>query len=157
MIRVAELVWWWAAAVGVWLLTLSSVNGQDLVVAAACGLPAAVAARSGRRAVGGCWRPRPGWIRWAVTLPPSILADTARVFRTALRHARDERPPGRVREVALPHDGPQPVAAARRALATLALSSTPGAYVVDDDPGGHRLVVHSLSESTSPTEKAITR
>ncbi|MFE1862364.1 Na+/H+ antiporter subunit E [Streptomyces anandii] len=157
MIRVAEVVWWWVAAVGVWLLTLSSVTWQELAVAAACGLPAAVAAPAGRRAVGGCWRPRPGWIRWAATLPPSVLADTARVFWTALRHARDERPPGRVREVPLPHEAPEPVAAARRALATIALSSTPGTYVVDDDPERHRLVVHSLSESTSPTEKAITR
>ncbi|WP_225830046.1 Na+/H+ antiporter subunit E [Streptomyces sp. NK08204] len=158
MVRAAELVWWWwAAAVGVWLLTLSSVTLPDLMVAAACGLPSAVAARAGRLAVGGCWRPRAGWIRWAVVLPPSVVADTGRVLWTAVRHARSERPPGKLREIALPHDTPEAVAAARRALATVGLSATPGTYVLAGDPERHCLVVHSLSDTTSLVEKAVTR
>ncbi|WP_129310788.1 Na+/H+ antiporter subunit E [Streptomyces sp. L2] len=157
MAGAVELVWWWGAAVGVWLLTLSSVTVPDLVVAAACGLPAAVAAVAGRRAVGGRWRPRAGWLRWAAALPLSVLGDTARVFWTAVRHAGDADAPGRVREVGLPHDEPEPVAAARRALATVTLCSTPGTFVIDDDPERHRLVVHSLSGKTSLVEKAVGR
>jgi hypothetical protein len=90
-------------------------------------------------------------------LPLSVLADSGRVFWTAVRSARGERPPGRVRKVALPHEAPEPVAAARRALATVALSATPGTFVFEDDPERHRLVVHSLAGGTSLVEKAVTR
>lgn len=157
MIGGAELLCWWAMTVGVWLLTLSSVTLPDLLVAAACGLPCAVAARAGRKAVGGVWRPRPGWIRWWAVLPLSVLADTARVFAVAARRGQESHPPGRVTTVHLPRDAQEPVAAARRALATLAVSSTPGTFVIADDPQALRLVVHSLSEKPTLMEKVVSR
>lgn len=157
MIGGAELLCWWAATVGVWLLTLSSVTLPDLLVAAACGLPCAVAARAGRKAVGGAWRPRPGWIRWWAVLPLSVLSDTVRVFALAARPRRGPGAKGRVTTVQLPRDGQEAVAAARLALTTLVVSSTPGTFVIADDPQAHRLVVHSLSDRPTLMERVVSR
>ena len=47
--------------------------------------------------------------------------------------------------------------AARRALATLAVTSTPGTLVVDTDPDRCLLVTHSLLPGPSRIEKAVGR
>jgi len=54
-------------------------------------------------------------------------------------------------------DGQEPVAAARLALSTLVVSSTPGTFVIADDPRAHRLVVHSLSDGPTLMERVVSR
>ncbi len=157
MARAVELLWWWGAAVGIWLLTLSSVGTAELVVAAACGLPCAVAARAGRAAVRGCWTPRARWAWWPAPLAASIVADSARALLVAVRRIGGTEQRGGLREVRLPAGEPEPVAAARRALATLAVTSTPGTLVVDTDPDRCLLVTHSLLPGPSRIEKAVGR
>lgn len=157
MARLVEVVWWWGVAVGVWVLTLSSATLPELVVAAGCGLPCAVAARAGRLTVGGGWRPRWRWLAWLVPLPVAVVADAVRVLAAAVRHLGSDRPAGELREIALPAGEPDQVAAARQALMTLTLSSTPGTFVVDADPKAGRLVVHSLTEGRPRMEDVVRR
>ena len=46
------MVWWWAALVGVWLVTLSSVNPSEVAISAGAALPCAATAVAARRAMG---------------------------------------------------------------------------------------------------------
>ena len=46
--RILEVVFWWAACLGVWLVSLSAVSGQDLLVSVLVSLPCGVIAVAGR-------------------------------------------------------------------------------------------------------------
>lgn len=162
-----EVFWWWGAAVGIWLITLSSVTLPDLVVAVACGLPCALAAWAGRRATGNSWRPRLRWALWLVPLAASIIADEVRLLRQAvlrlavlrlavLRAART-RPGGEWRGIQLPRSEPGTVTSAHRALASFTVSATPGTFVVDGDPEEDRLVIHSLASGWPHLDRVVSR
>lgn len=144
----AETLVWAALLVGVWVLTLNAVSAPEMGAAGFTALGCGAAATAGRAALGGRWRPAPGWARWLPRLLLAVPADAARVFGAALsqlgRHPGGER--GRLRRVEMPVPGDRRRWAARQALATMAVSSTPGSYVVhvDDDRG--ELVVHALVE-----------
>jgi multisubunit Na+/H+ antiporter MnhE subunit len=153
----AEVLCWWAAATGVWLLTLSSVNAAELVVALACGLPCGLAARAARVAVGGRWTVRARWMWWLAPLAISVLSDTARVLFRAVRHDDVDSDAGRLVDVPLPADEGQDIAAGRAAVATLVMSSTPGTFVVQDDRERRVLRLHSLVPAGSMLERAVRR
>lgn len=150
-----ELVVWAGLCFGAWLLTLSSVTSQDVLLAALAAVLSGVCAVGGRRVAGGRWRPRLGWIRWYLGLPVAIVLDTARVL--ALVYSARGRF-GEMSTVPLPGDEPDDVAAARCALGSLAMSASPAAYVVDADPDEHEMTVHTLGSSaprwaqTDPSE-----
>jgi multisubunit Na+/H+ antiporter MnhE subunit len=157
MIAALEIAWWWGAAIGIWLLTLSSVTTPDLVVATACGLPCALAARAGRRAMGGCWRPRLRWLAWLASLAPAIPADQVRLWRAAARRLAGGEEPGELREIPLAAGEPAAVASAHRAAAIITVSSTPGTYAVDADPEEDKLVIHSLASGWPHLEEKVER
>ncbi len=150
-----ELVCWWGVATGVWLLTLSSVNVQDLVLAIVCALPCAAVAGVTRRALGGSWRLRPGWLRWIGPLMVSAVADFGAVLAAAASSLAGRPVTGRLEVVPLDEPGGR-TAAGHEALATLVLSATPGSLVADADPEENHLVVHSLG-SVGPLQKAVRR
>jgi hypothetical protein len=133
-----EVLAWWPGLTGLWLLTLSSVSLPELLVAVVAGLICALAARAARRAMGGAWSLRMGWIRWLATVPRALVRESAQVLIA--------RQSGRIDEVSLP-DEPEAVRAARSAVATVLIGSTPSTMVVSAGP---RLVVHRLLEDDSP-------
>jgi multisubunit Na+/H+ antiporter MnhE subunit len=139
-----ELAAWWAATLGVWMLSLSAYSRQDLVVAAFCALGCAAMAVLARRAVRGAWLPPPAALRWLVVLPWSIAVDTVRVLTLPWRPARRSTE-GEFRTVSLGAQGETAAAAGRRAVASVVLSSTPGAYVVETDHRSGTALVHSLT------------
>lgn len=147
MVRVSEVAVWWAACVGTWLLTLSSVNLEDLCVAIPAGLLCGLAATTGRRLAGGRWRPQLRWVRWLVVLPIGVVADTVGVWKAAARAAVDPARRGRRQVSRVPIGEPASVAAARQALVTLVVSASPGSLVIDVDPDAGELLVHSLADS----------
>jgi multisubunit Na+/H+ antiporter MnhE subunit len=112
---------WWAVLVGVWLTTLSAVNWQDLLVAAALAIPCAVAATLLRVAYGGRWRPARAW-----TLPVEIARGCAALSsrQTELRR--------------------MPVSSLRKGVKTVLVSASPGTVVLDDDDDS--LLVHALGD-----------
>lgn len=121
MARAVESAVWWAVLVAIWLTTLSAVNWQDLLVAAALAVPCAVAATLLRVAYGGLWRPARAW-----TLPVEIARGCAALVsrRTALRRI--------------------PVSSLRKGAKTVIVSASPGTVVLDDD--GDSLLVHALGD-----------
>lgn len=142
--RAIEATIWWVVLFGVWAATLSTFPPPELVAGAAAALVCAVAAVAGRRAVDGAWRPRPRWLRWLLPLPVAVLTEAGRLLVLPLRARTRKRAVGRIREVPLAPAADGPVAEAHRALATTALATTPGSFVLDTRPDDHVLVVHSL-------------
>lgn len=155
-LAVLEIAWWWAAAVAIWALTLSSVPGPELVAAAACGLPCALAARAGRKAIACSWRPRPRWAFWLLPLPAAVAADAARLLLFTLRRLAGQDIEGELKRVRLPEEPPD-VAAARHAAAALVLSATPGTFVADSDLEEGTLVIHTLVSGWPWLERVIRR
>lgn len=156
-----EVPGWTGACVGVWLLTLSSVNWPELVVAAACAVPCAFVARAGRRAVGGSWQPRLSWLAWLGPLAAAIPADLARLLLLACRPAAAQggngEPPGQFQQITMPRGEPVPVASARHALATLAISATPGSLVIDSDPAAGTMDEHALGSGWPHLDQVAAR
>ena len=110
---------WWAVLVGIWLTTLSSMNGQDLLVAAVLAVPCAIVATLVRGAYGGRWRPASGW-----RLPVAIVRGCGALFS---RHQE-------LRTI--------PVERLRKGVKTVVVSASPNTVVLDDE--GESLLVHSL-------------
>ena len=150
-----EIVWWWAAAVAIWALTLSSVPPQELITAAICGLPCAIAARAGRKAVGGRWHPRLRWTAWLLPLLLAVPTDAIRMLAGTIRWLVTRQVPGELRELQMPAGEPPDVAAARHAMAVLTISATPGTFVVDSDPEEDKIVIHTLVSGSPHLERVV--
>ena len=170
----AEVLVWWALMVGVWDVTLSGSTVPDVVAAAVAGLGAAIAAVAGRRLMGLGGRPRAGWLRWLPVLAGSVLADSCRALALAVRHvavgqarrlggARDVR--GRFVRTPLEHPACHHTechtecgdAELHRGLATLVVTSTPGAIVYDEDPDEHCLLEHNIVDGRPDLEATVAR
>lgn len=157
LLAAIEVAWWWAVSCGVWLLTLSSISAAELIVALSCGLPCGFAARATRRSLGGEWRLRPRWSLWVGPLVVAVLADSARLVATSLRSVARTGQAGQLTAVSLPPGEPEHVFAGREAVGTVALSATPGTFVVDCDPERHVLTVHSLVSGPPAMEEVVQR
>jgi multisubunit Na+/H+ antiporter MnhE subunit len=150
-----ELLVWCCVTTGIWMASLSAYSGQDLVVALACGFLCAGVAVLARRAVRLTARPPVAMLRWLAALPWSIALDTGRVLVLPWR-PRARASAGEFRRIHIGPPGDTPGAVGRRAMAAVLLSATPGAYVVDLDPGAGTALVHAVGP-TSPIEGHVTR
>ena len=119
---VAEVVAWWAVAVSVWMISLSTAPLQEYLLAVACGLPCGVAAFAARRATRTSWALRPGWLKPRLLAPVAIVTDAVQVFFAVLRPAQ---PGGRFETVPTGAVDDTPHARSRRALATFFMSLIP--------------------------------
>lgn len=158
MRQLPELLFWWAASIGIWLLTLSSMSLPEVSIAAAAGLPCAVAAIAARRAVGGSWPPRPAWLRWSAPLPLAVAADGVRVLGRAagvLVGRRIEE--GEIRPVQLPRERPEPERQSREAMAVALTSATPGTVVFDLDDDSGRMLLHALGSGHPQVDEAVAK
>ena len=146
--RAAEVALWWVVLWGMWTLTLSTVTLAESLVAVAATLPAAASAVAARRAERVGWRPALSWARWALVWPVAVAADTGRVLVAVAR-----RRTGDFADVDVSGEAGQR-RSARRAFAALALTSTPGAVVLDvsheDD-----MVVHALGGGPPHMERKV--
>lgn len=144
---------WWGLGVGVWVVSLSAVPVTEVIVAALVSLPCGVLAVVARVAAGNAWTFRPGWFRPALVLPLAIVKDLIQVF-SLLRPGRNGA--GRFRYRALSDasgEGSRPQG--RRALATLLVTSTPGAIVIDIEPDTGLALVHEVGPGRSALEEAV--
>jgi multisubunit Na+/H+ antiporter MnhE subunit len=149
-----ELVVWCCVTTGVWLTSVAVYSNQDLGVALGCGAACAVVAVLSRRAARLAARPPAAMLRWLGALPWSIVLDTGRVLVLPWR-PRARASAGEFRRVRLGPPGNAPRAVGRRAMAAVIMSATPGAYVVDVDPGAGTALVHAVGPA-SPIEGAVT-
>jgi multisubunit Na+/H+ antiporter MnhE subunit len=134
---VAGALAWWVLLVGVWVLTLSTVSGSELIVAGLCALPCAVVALLAGRALRSRWRMPAAALRWVPAVAVGAVTDTVRVLL-------GRSGPPRVRAVVLRDAGAGAAARdTRRALATIAIAATPGSVVLDER-GDRGLGVHVL-------------
>jgi multisubunit Na+/H+ antiporter MnhE subunit len=144
---VLETLVWSTAALGIWLLTLSAVSGEDLWVGSGCALVCGIAAAGVRRAINARWSATTAvvfGVRPALLLPLAIAADTAGVLAAS---ARGTRRRGRLNTVELPARGGTSRAATRRAIATVLISASPGSIVVDANRETGVLTVHSFGQT----------
>lgn len=149
-----ELALWWALMVGVWELTLSGTTLPDILAAVAAGFVAAIGAVAARRLIGGWWRPRARWTLWLPVIVLKAVTDTVRAFALAARHLVRRDVDTTCGEVPL-RRGPEREVAIHEALASLAITSTPGSVVYDADSDGNRLFRHELVNGSPDLEGVV--
>lgn len=155
---VPEVLFWWAACVGVWLLTLSSISLSETLIAAGCALPCAVLAVVARRAVEGSWPVQPGWFRWFLPLPAAVVSDGVRVLGRAPGALVGRRVPrGDERTVPLHRDRPAGRWRTRQALATVLVTAAPGTVVLDVAEDSGEMRVHALGAGRPSMEEVVRR
>ncbi|HEX4218658.1 MAG TPA: hypothetical protein VHZ02_09845 [Acidimicrobiales bacterium] len=138
-----------AGALGVWLLSLSSVSSEELLVGGSSALACGVVAAIVRRKIDGHWSLAWDLVRPVLCLPGAIAADTLGVLASPWR-ARKKR--ARYFDVDIGAAGSSPRATARRAIASLVVSASPGSVVVAADPETGRLTVHSFASAGTRLE-----
>lgn len=140
--RALEALFWWCAALGIWLLSLSAVSTSELVVATLVSLPCGALAVAGRLASRHAWKARPGWVLPVLLAPLTIVTDSVQVLSSAVTGGA-----GRFERVPVGGGtGSGPLPEGRRAAATFWLSITPGSYVVDIDPATGEALLHVVAE-----------
>lgn len=135
-----EVLAWTLLTWGIWILTLTAVDREDLFVGGLSAVGCGVAAAAARRSYAGGWRPRVSSLLPALLMPVAIVSDAVCVLAAPWRLGRAAR----VVEIDIGAVGPTATASARRAIATLVVTSTPGSVVLDALPDDGRLVVHRL-------------
>lgn len=151
-----ELALWWALMIGVWDLTLSGTTLPDILAAVAAGFLSAVGAIATRRLIGGRWRPRARWTLWLPVIAIKAITDTVRAFALAAGHLVHRDVETSCGEIPL-RRGPDRDVEVHHALASLAITSTPGSVVYDADTEGNRLFKHELVTGPPDLEGVVGR
>jgi multisubunit Na+/H+ antiporter MnhE subunit len=151
---VLEIALWWALMVGVWELTLAGTTLPDISAAIGAGLLSGIGAYVARRLIGGSWAPDPRWLRWLPVIAVNAVADTVRAFALAARHVVRRDVDATFGEVPLRRRS-EWEADIHRGLATLAITSTPGSVIYDEDVDGSRLFKHELVSGPPDLEGVV--
>jgi len=137
---VLELLVWTLLTWGIWLLTLTALDKEDLFVGGLSAIGCGAAATAARRIYAGSWEPHHSSLGPALLLPVAIVTDALSVLAAPWCLSRDAE----VVEIGIGAAGTTARAKARRAIATLVVTATPGSVVLDVAPDDGRLVVHRL-------------
>ena len=153
--RMVEVVFWWAACLGVWLVSLSAVSGQELLVSVLVSLPCGVVALAGRLVAANRWGFEAAWFRSAAVLPLAIVNDAVQVIVHVLRSPRTG---GEYVKVAVDGAaGDTARAEGRRTVATFLTTMTPSSIVTDIDPRTGEALVHVIRVRGPRMEEEATR
>jgi multisubunit Na+/H+ antiporter MnhE subunit len=150
VLPLVEMLAWGGVSCVFWLVTLSSVTLPELCFAVGASIPCGVLAYAGRRALGASWRFRLRWLTWVLPVAVTLLAEVGVLWLIGVRPRR-----GRLTTIDLPDEEPR-LSDGREAAAVLALCSTPGTIVADNDPQEHRLTVHRLL-AAGPDLRSVVR
>jgi multisubunit Na+/H+ antiporter MnhE subunit len=150
----SEALTWSGAAFGLWLISLSAVSNQEILIAALASLPCGAAAVGARLAVRDSWTLRPGWLKPALQLPLSLVTDAVQVFAACVPFRRR---PGRFETVPTGAGGDTARARSQRAVWSALISVTPGSYVLDVDEESGDMLVHSLAHAGPQIAAAVSR
>ncbi len=141
-----------AGCFGIWLLTLSSVSNEELLVGGLCSLATGAAAVAAKRATKVRWSVRAVPVRALLRLPVAVLGDTAQVLA---RIVPGVGRPAKIETLDLGLRGDSAVATTRRVAAVLAATASPGTVVLDLDAESGRLCLHSLQCAGPHAEEAL--
>ncbi|MGH3745134.1 MAG: Na+/H+ antiporter subunit E [Mycobacteriales bacterium] len=150
----AEGLLWWAATLGIWLLTLSSVTTSELEVAVPVSLACAAAAVAGRRGIGISWRLPRRALGWVLHLPAALVVDTAVMLSLPWRVLFGGGREGHLVRVPVASTDDD-AGVMDRAAAAFLVSTTPGSVVLDDDDGADELVVHVMVEGRFGMQQVV--
>lgn len=153
-----ELIAWWVALAGGWLLLISSLTLADALLGVALAVPAAAAAVLARHALGVAYGPPRGLGRLLAVLPAAVVSDTLTLVRLLGGELRRHgEPPGGMRRISLAARGSAPADASWTALAAGGMSLSPGSYAVEADEGEHTVLVHALRPGPDVLDRAVRR
>lgn len=141
-----------AGCLGIWLLTLSSVSDEELLVGGLCALATGGLAVAAKRATRVHWSVRAIPVRPLLRVPVAIVGDAAQVL---VRPIPGWGRPAKVVTHDLRQRGNSAEAVTRRVVTSLAVTSAPGSIVLDLDAESGRLTLHSLQTSGPHPEEAL--
>jgi multisubunit Na+/H+ antiporter MnhE subunit len=130
-----------AGSLGIWLLSLSSVSDQELLVGGLSSLATGAAAVAAKRATKVRWSVRAVPLRPLLRVPVAVVGDAVQVLARIVPGVG--RPP-KVLTLDTHQRGDSAAATTRRVATTLAVTSVPGSLVLDLDAKTGRLTLHSL-------------
>lgn len=145
---------------GIWLVSLSVVDPEDLLVAGLTSLVCGVVAAGTRRAIGARWRPTLGLVPPLALWPLAVVADSAAVLTLPLRRVRAGAGAGTsatLERVDLGASGQTARARAQRAIVATVVTSTPATVVLDVEERTGTMVVHALSSPGPKLHEAYAR
>ena len=141
-----------AGCLGIWLLSLSSVSDEELLVGSLCALVAGGIAVAAKRATKVHWSVRAIPVRPLLRVPLAVVGDAVQVL---VRPIPGLGRPVRVVTHHLEQRGDSSAATTRRVVTSLAVTSAPGSLVLDLDADSGRLTVHSLQTAGAHLEEAF--
>lgn len=141
-----------AGCLGIWLLSLSSVSDEELLVGSLCALATGAAAVAAKRATKVHWSVRAIPVRPLLRVPIAVVGDAVQVL---VRPIPGVGRPGKVVTHDLPQRGESAAVTTRRVVTTLAVTSAPGTLVLDLDAESGRLTLHSLQTAGAHPEEAF--
>jgi multisubunit Na+/H+ antiporter MnhE subunit len=149
---VASVVFVAAGCLGIWLLTLSSVSDEELLVGSLCALAAGAVAVAVKRATRVHWSVRAIPLRLLLRVPFTVVGDALQVLARPIPGVGR---PAKVKAHDLRQRGGSAEATTRRVATTLAVTSAPGGVVLDLDAESGRLTLHSLQTAGPHPEEAF--
>jgi multisubunit Na+/H+ antiporter MnhE subunit len=149
---VASVVAVAAGCLGIWLLSLSAVSDEELLVGSLCALATGVATVATTRATRFRWSWRAIPVRPLLRVPLGVVGDAVQVL---LRLVPGVGRPAKVVTLDLNQRGESAAATTRRVVTALAVTSVPGSVVLDLDAESGRLTLHSLQTAGAHPEEAF--
>jgi multisubunit Na+/H+ antiporter MnhE subunit len=149
---VASVVAVAAGCLGIWLLSLSAVSDEELLVGSLCALATGAAAVATTRATKVRWSLRAIPVRPLLRVPLAVVGDAVQVL---LRPIPGVGRPAKVVTHELQQRGDAATATTRRVVTSLAVTSVPGSLVLDLDAESGRLTLHSLQTAGAHPEDAL--
>lgn len=155
---VLEALVWWAVMLGLWCAFVGTISSSEIVAGTAAGLVCGLTVVQLRVIDWPAFRPALRWLAWFPTLLVSAVADTVGVFVGLWRWVvlRD-RDIARFRTIPFGPPGSDARARAHRAFATVTLSATPGAYVVQTYAEHGEARVHEFGVRGPDLEEEVGR
>lgn len=141
-----------AGCLGIWLISLSSVSDEELLVGSLCSLATGAAAVAAKRATRVRWSVRAVPLRPLLRVPMAAVGDAVQVL---VRIVPGVGRAAKVVTLRTSQSGDSAAATTRRVATTLAVTSVPGSIVLDLDAETGRLTLHSLQCGGSHPEEAL--
>jgi multisubunit Na+/H+ antiporter MnhE subunit len=142
---------YFVSMMGLWVLYTSTVRFWELIFGGGAAILATIAAAVVEEQRFAQFAPDPKWLLYFITLPWSVLRDTALVYRAAVKYALNQKSDGYLISVDFESGGDDARSSARRALATALATIPPNSIVVGIDRKQNKVLLHMLTPDDIPS------